>query len=42
MRVMFKSLISMERLQKNIEIDVGFRMRQYNVAEIPEHVTNFD
>ena len=30
------------KIEKNKEIDVGFQMSQCNVAEIPEHVTNFD
>ena len=29
-------------IESKSAIDVGFRMRQCNVAEIPEHITNFD
>ena len=31
-----------KKIEKNSVIDVGFRMRQCNVAEIPQNVTTFD
>ena len=42
MQVMLKSLNSIKRLKKKNSVDVGFRMRQCNVAEIPQAVTSFD
>ena len=31
-----------KKIEKNLIVDVGFRMRQCNTAEIPQGVTSFD
>ena len=30
------------KIEKNMEIDVGYRMRQCNTADIPHHLTSFN
>ena len=42
MQVILKSLHSIKRLKIDTVIDVGFRMRQCNTADIPQHLTSFD
>ena len=31
-----------KKIEKNLIVDVGFRMPQCKLAEIPENITNFD
>ena len=31
-----------KKIDRNIVVDVAFRMRQSNIAEIPQNVTSFD
>ena len=31
-----------KKIEKNLIVDVGFRMRQSNTAEIPQNITSFD